>query len=288
MSGGVEATSTRYPFEPRYLDVGPGRVHYVEEGAGRPVVLVHGTPTWSFLYRRLIAGLSDEHRVIAVDHLGFGRSDKPPDADYRPEAHARNLARVLDHLGLEDVVVGVHDYGGPIGLPYAVRRPENVRGLILFNTWMWSLEGTSAARSGRLLGGRLGRALYTRLNLSPRVLLKAMFADRRKLTRELHRRYLEPFPTAGERMAPWVLARELAGSGAWYRSLWERRDRIAGKPALVLWGSKDPAFGANALARWRDLLEAARIVELPDAGHFVQEEAPERTLEEVRAFLASL
>lgn len=288
MSGGVEAGSTEYPFEARYLDVGPGRVHYVDEGAGRPVVLVHGTPTWSFLYRRLIAGLSDEHRVVAVDHLGFGRSDKPPDADYRPEAHARNLERVLDHLGLEDVVVGVHDYGGPIGLSYAVRRPGNVRGLILFNTWMWSLEGTSAARLGRLLGGRLGRVLYTRLNFSPRVLLKAMFADRRKLTEEIHRRYLDPFPSARERKAPWVLARELAASGAWFRSLWERRDRIAGKPALVLWGSEDPAFGADALERWRDLLETARIVELPGAGHFVQEEAPGRMVAEVHAFLASL
>lgn len=280
--------STDYEFTPRRFDVADGRIHYVDEGTGPAVVLVHGTPTWSYLYRRLIRALSDGYRVVVPDHLGFGHSEKPQGADYRPAAHAANLASLLDHLGLEDIVLGVHDFGGPIGLSYAIERPENVRALVLFNTWLWSLEGTPAERASRLLGGRMGRFLYTRLNLSPRVLLKAAFGDRRRLTRQVHAHYLEPFASPDEREAPWVLARELMGSTDWYRSLWERRARIMDKPSLVLWGMKDPTFGPDYLARWKSELTDARVVELERAGHFVPEEAPDLVTREVRSFLDAL
>jgi len=121
--------------------------------------------------------------VIALDHLGFGQSDKPAEADYRPAAQARRLEELIKRLGLKDIVMVVHDFGGPIGLAYAIRHPDNVRGLVLFNTWMWSLAGTPAERLSRLFSGSLGRFLYTRLNFSPRVILKAAFGDKRKLTR---------------------------------------------------------------------------------------------------------
>lgn len=277
-----------YAFGPHWIEVAGGRMHYVDEGSGPPVVLVHGTPTWSYLYRRLIRSLSARYRVIAPDHLGFGKSAKPPDGDYRPEALARNLEDLLDGLGLDHVALVVHDFGGPIGLSYAIHRPERVRGLVLFNTWMWSLEGTPAARISRLLSGSVGRWLYTRLNFSPRVLLKAAFGDERRLTPEIHRAYLDPFARRRERMAPWVLARELAGSSRWYESLWERRDRLTKKPALLLWGIRDPAFGPDALERWTGALPGARVVRFEDAGHFVQEEAPGAVERQVSAFLAGL
>jgi pimeloyl-ACP methyl ester carboxylesterase len=285
-SGTLAVDRTMYPFRPHHLEVEGGRLHYVDEGEGPPVVLVHGTPVWSFVYRRLIADLSATHRVVAPDHLGFGLSDKPADADYRPAAHARNLERLIEALGLRDVVLVVHDFGGPIGLSYAVEHPENVRALVLLNTWMWSLAGTPAERASRLLSGAVGRFLYRRLNLSPRVLVPALFADRSRLTPEIHRHYVDAFPSPAERQAPWVFARELMGSSDWYEGLWRRRDRLAGLPALVLWGMKDSAFRPDALARWRDALPGARVVELPDAGHFVQEEAPEDVAREIRRLLA--
>jgi haloalkane dehalogenase len=221
-----------------------------------------------------------------MDHLGFGLSDKPERWTYRPEDHAGNLEVLIERLGLRDITLVVHDFGGPIGLAYATRRPANVRALVLFNTWMWSLQGTAAERVSRLMGGPVGRILYQRFNLSPRVLIKAAFGDKRKLTTEVHRQYIEAFPVPAARKGPWVLARELIGSSSWYEGLWQCRARIVEKPALVLWGMKDPAFGGDALARWKAALTNARIVEFPEAGHFVQEEAPEEAARAIRTFLS--
>jgi haloalkane dehalogenase len=262
----------QYPFAPHYIDVDGGRMHYVDEGEGPPVVLVHGTPTWSFLYRRVIAELSGRYRCIAPDNIGFGLSEKPAGWGYRPEDHARNLRILVERLDLRGVTLVVHDFGGPIGLSYAVERPENVRALVLFNTWLWSLaDEPSVARGARILGGPLGRVLYERLNVSPRFMMRAAWGDRSTLTPALHRHYTAPLATPRDRHSTWVLARELLGSSGWYESLWSRRDRIAEKPALLLWGARDPAFG-GALGRWRQLFPHARVETFPAAGHFVQEE----------------
>jgi haloalkane dehalogenase len=279
---------TLYPFAPHHLEVDGGRMHYLDEGSGPAVVMVHGTPTWSFLYRDLITALSSSYRVIAPDNLGFGLSDKPARWGYTPADHAKNLSVLVDHLDLDDFVLVVHDFGGPIGLSLAIEQPQRVRGLVLFNTWMWSLAGTRAEKMSHIMATGFGRFLYTRLNLSPRALIPAAFGDRKALTRDVHRHYIRPFGAPAERIGAWTLARELGASGPWYEDLWQRREAITDKPALLLWGMKDPAFGPEALDRWRGEMLGARIVELPEAGHFVQEEAPERAAAEVRTFLGAL
>ena len=193
-----------YPFEPRGLDVEGGRLSYVDEGEGAPIVMVHGTPTWSFLYRHLIRDLSPRYRCVAPDHLGFGLSDRPAGWSYRPEDQARNLARLIETLGLKDLTLAVHDYGGPIGLAYALDHPENVRRLVLFNTWMWSFAGDRSVEwVARILGGRLGRYLYERRGFSVRVMLRYAVADRRRYTRAVERQYLE----ALDGHATWICAR---------------------------------------------------------------------------------
>ena len=262
-----------FPFRSRHFDSGDGSMHYVDEGSGAPIVLVHGTPTWSFLYRHLIHGLSARHRVVAAAHLGFGLSEKPEGAPYRPEDHARRLAALIEHLGLSDITLVVHDFGGPIGLSYAIAHPERVARLVLFNTWMWSLEGDPAVvRGSRIAAGWLGRFLYRRLNLSPKMLIPRVMGDRRKLTADAHRHYVDVFRTPAERTAPWVLARELLASGPWYDRLWGQRHLLSGKPMLLLWGMKDPAFGPAYLERWRRAFPRAVAVTFQSAGHFVQEE----------------
>ncbi|HEV2146666.1 MAG TPA: alpha/beta fold hydrolase [Longimicrobiaceae bacterium] len=277
-----------YPFESRYLDLPAGRMHYLDEGTGPVVLMVHGTPTWSYLYRHVVRELSTTHRCIVPDHLGFGLSDKPEGWSYRPEDHAANLAELIRRLDLRDLTLVVHDFGGPIGLSYAVEHPENVERLVLFNTWMWSQRGNaSVEKVSRFVAGPVGRFLYTRLNFSPRVLVKQAFGDRSRLTKEVHRHYLRPFGSPAERQGPWVLGRELIGSSDFYQRLWERRDAIRDKPALLLWGMKDIAFSPADLARWEELFDDARTVRLEGVGHFPQEEAADRVLAALRDFLAA-
>ncbi|MDF1502228.1 alpha/beta fold hydrolase [Roseisolibacter sp. H3M3-2] len=275
-----------YPFAGRHLATPEGRLHYLDEGNGPPVVLVHGTPTWSFLWRHVVSGLAQKYRVIVPDHLGFGLSDKPPHAGYTPADHARRLTALLAHLDVRDATLVVHDFGGPIGLAHAIAHPDRVSRLVLCNTWLWDLGGDPRmARGGRLAAGPIGRFLYRRLNFSPRVLIPAGFGDRRALTPAVHRQYLAPFPSAADREAPAALARALLAEGAWYERLWQRRAALQGKPALLLWGMRDPAFGPAYLARWREALPQARVVEYADAGHFVPEEVGGALLPELRRFL---
>lgn len=277
-----------YPFASHHFATGAGRLHYLDEGKGQPLVMVHGTPTWSFLYRHFVRELSGGYRCIAPDHLGFGLSDKPEGWSYTPEAHAEGLAEFITSLGLKNIVLMVHDFGGPIGLSYALEHPDNVAAVVIFNTWMWSNAGNRPVeRASRIVSSPFGRFLYRRLNLSPRVLLRSAFADGTKLTPEVHRHYLEPFPTPQSRQPLWVLARELTGSNAWYTHLWERREALRNKPALLLWGLRDSLIPETALAKWEEALPHARAVRF-GSGHFVQEEAWEEALPHVRGFLHGL
>jgi len=259
-----------YPFQSRGVEIEGARVHYVDEGRGPTVLMVHGTPTWSFLWRHLIAGLRDHHRCIALDLPGFGLSDKPPGDAYRPEDQARRLAAFVDALRLKDWTLVVHDFGGPIGLSLAIERPDAVRRLVLFNTWMWSLAGDRQYRRvDRLFSGRLGRALYERFGFSVNVVWRHAVRDAR-YTRAVHRQYAAPLADSAARHATWIYMRSLLGSSAWYEALWARRERLARIPALLVWGAKDPVF-AKFLPRWRSLFYRAEVMELPDAGHAPQE-----------------
>jgi pimeloyl-ACP methyl ester carboxylesterase len=276
-----------YPFQSHSLELPAGRMHYLDEGRGRPVLLVHGTPTWSFEWRHLIPGLSQDHRVIAPDHLGFGLSERPAGFGYRPEDHAANLAAFVDRLGLDDLTLVVHDYGGPIALPLALDGSRRVSRLVVLNSWMWSFEDQpDMRRKARLAGGAFGRFLYRRLNFSLKVLTPSVYGDRKKLTPAIHRQYLAPFPDAESRgRVLWPLARALLGSSGHYAALWERRARLRELPALIIWGLRDSAFRPQQLARWRQTLPAAEVLELPLAGHWPHEEAPAEVLSAVRRFL---
>src|SRR5690625_290701 len=277
-----------YPFARHDFEVDGARMNYVDEGSGRPILFVHGTPTWSFLWREQMRELSSDYRVIAPDHLGFGLSDKPAHADYTPKAHARRLQALIEELGLEDLTLVVHDFGGPVGLHCVLSNPSKARGVVLLNTWLWSNAGNRQVESSsRLLGGPVGRFLYVRMNFSARVLLPGAFANRQLLSREVHGHYLGPFRESGERHAPWVLAGELTRSNDWYEELWEEREALNGMPALIVWGMKDRLMPAAHLERWQQALPHAQVVQLNGAGHFPQEEAPTERSEEHTSELQS-
>lgn len=276
-----------FPFASHYVQLVEGRVHCVDEGAGPPVVFVHGTPSWSYEWRHVIAVLASHNRCIAPDLLGFGLSDRPRDFSYTPEAHADVIKRVVDALALDQFTLIVHDFGGPIALPIALDNPGRVSRLVVLNSWMWSFrDDRQMQQKGRIGGGRLGRFLYRYANLSLRGLMPYAYGDRRKLTPAIHQAYLDRFPDAWSRGAVlWPLARAINGSADFYDSLWARRARLADVAALLIWGMKDRAFPPYFLERWRTVLPHAHVAELPDAGHWPQEEAPGEVTAAIADFL---
>lgn len=278
-----------YPFDPRVFETSAGNMRYVDQGRGRPVVIAHGTPSWSFEWRAVIRELSTTHRVIAPDHIGFGLSDKPRDfATLRPCDHAERLLALVRSLDLSDAILIGHDFGGPIGLGALLAERERFGALVLSNTWMWSLaERADVRRLSRIVASPLGKLLYLGLNASPRWIVPAAFGDKRRLTREVHRHYTAPFPSWSSRFAPWKLGVELAGSAAFYEESWTRRSELAALPARIVWGEADPTFKGPELERLSMALPLATVTRLPGVGHFTAEEAAPAIVEAVRSISRS-
>ena len=278
-----------YPFRPRYVETTFGRVHYIDEGPanGEVVLLVHGTPSWSFEYRHVIPVLARTRRVIAVDHLGFGLSERPVGFAYSPEAHTAVLREVAAKLRLLRFALVVHDYGGPIALPLAVAEPERVSSLVVLNSWMWHLaEDPKVAQGARWLDGGLGRFMYRWLNVSLRLLMPLGYAVRSRLTPQIHAQYLTPFAQRAARdRVLWALLCALLLSRESFEKLWTGRARLASIPSLIVWGSGDRALPPGTLERWRQALPQARVQELVGVGHWPQEEAPAEVARLLDGFL---
>ncbi len=277
-----------WPFEPCALNLEAGRLSLIDEGRGEPVVLVHGTPTWSYDWRKTITALKTTHRVLAFDHLGFGLSDRPATADYRPEAHAARFREAMSQLvpgGKLSLVV--HDFGGPIALDWALDQPERLSHLVIVNSWMWPFDDDPLmATRARWVQGRLGRFLYRRLNASLKLVMPSAFQNKKALTKALHQQYLSKFPDADSReRVLFTLAKSLVGSSAFYASLWTRRAALNDVPMTLLWGTGDSAFPPHLLDRWAQTFPHARVEKL-DAGHWPHEEVPDafnaRLLEALR------
>ncbi|HMQ52725.1 MAG TPA: alpha/beta fold hydrolase [Anaerolineae bacterium] len=261
-----------YPFASKYFILPVGRLHYIDEGdADHCVVMVHGNPAWSFTYRRLIKCLSKRYRCIAPDHIGFGLSDKPETWDYLPESHAENFEKLLNHLKVKSMTFIVGDWGGPIGLSYAVKHPELVKSIVITNTWLWPVKGVLHYELfSRFMGGLIGRTLIKRYNFFAKVLMKKMF--RAEISPHIHRHYLEPLRQPQDRKGCWVFPKQIIGSSDWLSSLWENRVIIEHKPAMIVWGKRDIAFREIELNQWKTVFHQVEVHEYNDVGHFVQEE----------------
>lgn len=273
--------TAQWPYPPKDLTLAEGVLSLVDEGQGAPMVFSHGTPTWSYEWRALLRTLRSHRRVLAFDHLGFGLSSRPVGADYSPEAHARRFGEAMQTLGLkEPVTLVVHDFGGPIALDWALSHPEQVKDVVVLNSWMWGFRDDAQMwRRGRMVAGRLGRFLYRVFNASQRLIMPSAFGDRRLLTPALHRQYLSVFPDADSReRVLWALAKSLTQSTEFFDGLWARRAALSNTPMTIIWGLKDSAFRADCLAKWQQGFAHAKVVTLPEAGHWPHEEAPEAVL----------
>ena len=275
-----------YPFQSHFLELENGKIHYVDEGQGEVLLFVHGTPTWSFLYRDFIQELSKDYRCIAIDHLGFGLSDQQPDSFAgTPQAHAQNLSALVQELDLHDITLVVHDFGGPIGLGAAIENVDRIERIVLFNSWLWSTkENVVAQEIDQLLNSEVGEDLYLNQNFSPVVLLKQAFSDASRLSTEVHEHYIAPFPDPASRASLLKIGKAFTGSSDWYEQQWERLDLLADKNWLILWGTRDPFLDVSFRDRWAKRLPNATVVSF-DSGHFVQEETTEEVLQAMQKWL---
>lgn len=274
-----------YPFRPHFLDIGGHRMHYVDEGSGPVILFAHGTPEWSFGWRDLIRSLRDRYRCIAPDLLGFGLSDKPADADYSVQAHALRLQALVRQLDLQDIHLVANDFGVSIALYSALQEPERFARICLFNGWMRPLDRDPRyAWPARVMRSPLGRWLYLHRNFPVTFIMPAAFGDRKKLTPDVHRHYLQALDTAEKRIAAYTFSRELLGATDFWTAEWQQLPVLRDKPFLFFWGMKDAFIPASELAHWLRALPHAHVIRVPEAGHFVQEEVPELMIRELRQF----
>jgi haloalkane dehalogenase len=274
-----------WPYAPRYSEQGGLRLHFVDEGEGDPVLLLHGEPTWGFLYRRLVPVLAAVARVVVPDYFGFGRSDKPLRIeDYSYDFHSRSIERLVDELELRRLTVVVQDWGGPIGLRLAVERPDLVDRLVLLNTGI----GAGRAPSPEWLRFReLVRRVGDEL-VASRLIALSLVGSRDEAVLA---GYDAPFPApeakAGMLAFPELVPTELDHPSA--AAMLRVRDALGGwrKPALVLFSDSDPIFSPAHAERLATRIPGAGPAEIVSgAGHLLQEDKGEEIAARIVRFLA--
>lgn len=299
--GGIAADETfdgTFPFAPHFTTKPGFRMHYVDEGSGEPIILIHGEPTWSYLYRNFIPQLSRNFRVIAPDHMGFGKSETPPDADYTLDRHARNLGALIEDLGLSDITLVMQDWGGPIGTVLASRYPDRMKRFVAMNT----IFGTDRnVREERLTpwftaikemegAGQLEAVLGNLRFLVGGIMMTLGIQRSDVVTDTWLRAYASAFPSFEECRG--AIAFPLEGL-----HLERIRDTLvaalpalfklgqAGMPAMMIEGMRDRAIWPHvAIAGFRAFFPHGTVHELPEAGHFIQEDAPETVVPLIEEF----
>lgn len=284
-----------FPWEPHGLTLPEGRISYVDTQPGGPpeaLLCVHGNPTWSFLWRDLVAVASPFRRVIALDHLGCGRSERPLPGEGRLTltGHAERLASLIDQLGLERVHLAVHDWGGPIGLLGLFQSDARLASLVVTNTSAF-FAGRIPRRIALCRGPRLGRFLTLRLNAFVEGLVWMGVHRKRPLRGAVASGFRAPYRKPDQRRAIHRFIEDIPKEGDHpsrpaLQELESRLEReLQNVSSLILWGMRDFCFTPLFLKQWRQRLPQARVLEFPDAGHLVLEDAGSPALDAIVRFL---
>ena len=286
-----------FPFAPHFTDAPGFRMHYVDEGEGEPLVMLHGEPTWGYLYRQFIPALSETHRVIVPDHMGFGKSETPPDRVYTLKTHVENLAVLIDELDLRDITFVVQDWGGPMASAYSVRHLERVKRFVVMNTNIGGGGGSSGARpSSRWFqwigeqyeAGTLDETLG-QLGSNVLSVMKLIGFENMSVVNDTWlRAYSAPFPDRASCIGAiqFPLDAYLGRPREYVREGRERIGELSTKPAMMVEGMKDQAGNPEfAISVFRQMYPDAPITILPNAGHFCQEDAPEIIVPLIQQFL---
>jgi len=260
-----------WPFAERWVHLDGLQIHYVDEGyASRPVVMVHGNPAWSYMWRNLIPSVSAGHRTIALDLMGFGKSDKPNPTLHDFPHHARIIAGFIQSLGLRKIVLIVHDWGGPFALNYAVRNPENIAGLVILNTFL-----TTDFRIPPNVAAKITPAIIKDSSINPE-----------KITEETMKAYWAPFPDDESKITYQSFARMFPDTSYHpsYKPMKEIEQGLPNLkvPVLMVWGT-----GKSGTAYAERVSKTIPDCQLKpvNAGHFVPEDAPQETAKLIVDFL---
>ena len=274
-----------YPFKSNYFDINGQALHFIDEGNGRIILFVHGTPSWSFDFRNVIKALIPEFRCIAIDHIGFGLSDKPENYDYSTINHAGTLENFILSKNLENITLVLHDFGGPIGFDFSIKHPKRIKKIVVLNSWLWSSEkDPEFIRISRILKNPLLPFLYRNLNFSPRFILPGSYGDK-KISKQILKQYTRPFANKKERNGTVAFARSLLNDQNWFEELWTKKKVLSDKPILFIWGMKDPVIKPNNLEKFLSGFPDSIDIKIETSGHFPQEEEPELVTESIRNFM---
>ncbi|WP_339136943.1 MAG: alpha/beta fold hydrolase [Candidatus Electrothrix sp. GW3-4] len=278
----------QYPFTPKTFQTADGhQLSYLDEGTGPTVVMAHGNPSWSYLYRNLVTALKSDYRCLVPDHLGCGLSDKPQDYPYLLQNHIDNFTALLDNQGIERCVLVVHDWGGAIGMGWAGQYPERVAGLVVLNTAAFHSRHIPlriAVCRWPLLGALLVRGL------NGFALPATFMAVRKRMQPEIKASFLAPYNNWARRVAVHGFVQDipLQASHPSWNSLSRVEDsltQLQDKPMLICWGGKDFCFNDHFYAEWRRRFPHAEAHYFPEAGHYVLEDALPQVLEQLQPFL---
>jgi len=278
---------TLFPYEPHYLKLENGaNIHYVDEGSGPVLLLLHGNPTWSFLYRHLIAELKDEFRLVAPDYPGFGLSSAPTGYGFTAAEQAVAITEFVEQLDLQDTTLMVQDWGGPIGFSVAQKLPNRIHAFIIGNTWAWPLERSGHKVFSTLMGGWPGQFASWCCNGVVRFFMaKGMEED---LTEAEMAMYLAPFENRKSRKPTHVFPAQLWDANPFLQEVYDGFPALSKRPALIVWGLKDFAFQEPEQSRFENLFPNHQTVLLEDAAHFIQEDAPAKIAQAIRKWYPTL
>jgi cis-3-alkyl-4-acyloxetan-2-one decarboxylase len=283
-----------YPFASHFFEHDGLRLHYLDEGQGDPVVMLHGNPTWSYYYRNLVGALRDNFRCIVPDHIGCGISDKPqpPRYDYSLKSRIDDLTALLDHLNVrEDVTLVLHDWGGMIGMAWAARHVAAIKRLVILNTAGFHMPKTKRFPFRLWLGRdtRLGAWLIRSRNAFCRHAVN-VGVKRKPMPADVRYWYLKPYDSYENRIAvlKFVQTIPLKPGHPGYDIVTEAEQSLpqfAKTPTLICWGMKDFVFDLAFLEEWERRMPHAEAHRFEDCGHYILEDAADEVVPLVQRFL---
>lgn len=283
-----------YPFEPHYVEVDGHQVHYVDEGQGEPLVMVHGNPTWSFFFRHLIQHFSKSYRTIVPDHIGFGMSDKPQRYNYGLGGHIDYFEKFMEKVAVKNITLIIHDWGGVIGMGYAIRHPENIKRLIILNTGAFTIprEYHLPWQLRMCQIPVLSDLIVKGFNGFVRQAVSLSVAHKERRTAQVKAGYRAPYNSYANRIAvlKFVQSIPLSQKHPTHKVLVELEQNLKQfekLPIIIIWGKKDFVFNEVILSKWKEIYPNAEVKFIPDAGHFLLEDAHERIIPWIEQFLTA-